>query len=80
MAALRQHKVTLQDIFHIVEDIKVLPGAPEFLEWLKPILPRTFMLTDTFEEYALPIFDQLRHPMVFREEATTPTPTTLFLW
>merc|ERR1711957_576127 len=32
---------------------------------LKPILPRTFMITDGFEEYALPIFDKLGHPMGF---------------
>merc|ERR1712066_702861 len=40
-------------------------GATDFLEWLKPIVPRTFMITDGFEEYALPIFDKLGHPMVF---------------
>lgn len=34
-------------------------------EWLKPILPRSVLITDGFEEYALPIFDALNHPMVF---------------
>jgi len=64
-SALRRHGVKLQDVFKMVEDIGVLPGAKDFLEWLKPIVPRTFILTDGFEEYALPIFDQLGHPMVF---------------
>ena len=36
----------------LAEEPVVLPGAPEFLEWLKPNLPRTSMLTDTFEEYS----------------------------
>mmetsp|Transcript_74098 Transcript_74098/g.239594 ORF Transcript_74098/g.239594 Transcript_74098/m.239594 type:complete len:453 (-) Transcript_74098:95-1453(-) len=64
-AALKKHGVKLQDVFKMVEDITALPGAKDFLEWLKPIVPRTFILTDGFEEYALPIFDQLGHPMVF---------------
>jgi len=64
-AALRKNGIKLQDVFNMVEDIGVLPGAKDFLDWLKPTLPRTFILTDGFEEYALPIFDQLGHPMVF---------------
>lgn len=63
--ALRKHGVKLQDVFNIVDKLEVLPGARAFLEWLKPTVPRTFILTDGFEEYALPIFDQLGHPMVF---------------
>lgn len=63
--ALRRNNVKLQDVLHIVEGVKVTPGAKEFVEWLKPIVPRTFILTDGFEEYALPVFDQLEHPMVF---------------
>lgn len=65
MQVLRKHDLKLQDLFNVVERVKVHPGAKEFLEWLKPILPRTFMLSDTFEEYALPICEQLGHPMVF---------------
>lgn len=64
-AALKKHSVKLQDMFKMVEGLEVIPGAKEFVEWLRPILPRSFMLTDGFEEYALPIFDQLGHPMVF---------------
>mmetsp|Transcript_76030 Transcript_76030/g.211278 ORF Transcript_76030/g.211278 Transcript_76030/m.211278 type:complete len:591 (+) Transcript_76030:74-1846(+) len=63
--ALRRNDVKLQDIVNIMERLDVLPGAKNFMEWLKPIVPRTFILTDGFEEYALPIFDKLGHPMVF---------------
>jgi len=65
MEVLRKHDVKLQDVFNVVERVKVYPGAKEFMEWIKPVLPRTFMLSDTFEEYALPICEQLGHPMVF---------------
>jgi phosphoserine/homoserine phosphotransferase len=63
--ALRKHGVKLQDIVNIMDGLDLLPGAKEFVQWLKPIVPRSFMLTDGFEEYALPIFDKLGHPMVF---------------
>jgi len=62
---LRKNGLKLQDVVKIMEDIDVMDGAKEFLEWLKPIVPRAFLLTDSFEEYALPIFDKLGHPMIF---------------
>eukprot|EP00933_Yihiella_yeosuensis_P071718 TRINITY_DN79957_c0_g1_i1.p1 TRINITY_DN79957_c0_g1~~TRINITY_DN79957_c0_g1_i1.p1 ORF type:complete len:586 (+),score=105.51 TRINITY_DN79957_c0_g1_i1:144-1901(+) len=64
-SALRAAGVKLWEIERIMQELELLPGATEFLEWLKPIVPRAFMITDGPEEYALPIFDQLGHPMVF---------------
>jgi len=64
-SALRSHGIKLWEIVDAVKDLEVLPGATEFLEWMKPIVPRTFMISDGFEEYAYPIFDKLGHPMVF---------------
>mmetsp|Transcript_60762 Transcript_60762/g.125939 ORF Transcript_60762/g.125939 Transcript_60762/m.125939 type:complete len:152 (-) Transcript_60762:4-459(-) len=48
-----------------MDGLELLPGATDFLQWLKPLVPRTFMITDGPEEYAFPIFHQLGHPMVF---------------
>lgn len=62
---LRRAGVKMQHVANIMEELELLPGAKDFIEWLKPIVPRTFMLTDGFEEYALPIFDKIGHPMVF---------------
>jgi len=62
---LRQHNIKLQDMLEVVKDLKPLPGAREFLEWLKPLVPRILLLTDTFEEYAMPMFEQLGYPSVF---------------
>merc|ERR1711865_1000472 len=62
---LRQHGIKLQKVLDVQQNIEPLPGAKEFMEWLKPVVPRSFMLTDTFEEYALPVFAKLGHPMVF---------------
>jgi len=63
--ALRRHGQKLQDVFNFTEELEPLPGAKDFLEWLKPYVPRTVLITDGFEEYANPIFDKLGHPMVF---------------
>jgi len=65
MAALRKHNIKLHDVVEAAEAVDILPGAKDFLEWLKTVLPRTFMITDTFEEYATNICDRLGHPMVF---------------
>ena len=114
-------------MIEVVKDLKPLPGAKEFLDWLKPLVPRILLLTDrtcrslksyqcipfffqgvsvipgpfqvvptqrlqtcwepcvyqtywqqkhghrasswklqdTFEEYAIPMFEQLGYPSVF---------------
>merc|ERR1719226_4260 len=64
-SALRSQGVKLQRVIEIMDGLDVLPGATDFLEWLKPIVPRTFLITDGFEEYANPVEDKLGHPMVF---------------
>lgn len=63
--AMRQHDVKIRKLFTTLQGIEPLPGAQEFLSWLKPIVPRTFMITDGFEEYAKPVFEKLGHPSVF---------------
>jgi len=62
---LRDNGIKLQTVFDKLKGIDPLPGALDFISWLKPIVPRSFMITDSFEEYALPIFEKLKHPMVF---------------
>jgi phosphoserine/homoserine phosphotransferase len=62
---MRENGIKLQKLFDVVDVIDPMPGAQEFLEWLKPIVPRSFMISDTFEEYAVSIFEKLGHPMVF---------------
>jgi len=61
---LRDNGIKLQNVFDKLAGIDPLPGALDFMSWLKPIVPRSFMITDSFEEYALPIFQKLGHPMV----------------
>ena len=37
---------SLEDMIEVVKDLKPLPGAKEFLDWLKPLVPRILLLTD----------------------------------
>jgi len=62
---LREHGIKLVDLFEKMKAISPLPGALDFMQWLKPVVPRSFMISDSFEEYALPIFEKLGHPMCF---------------
>jgi phosphoserine/homoserine phosphotransferase len=62
-AAMRRHGIKLQKFYDLLQKIETLPGAQDFLQWLRPIVPRSFMLTDSFEEYARPVFAKLGHPM-----------------
>jgi len=63
--AMREHGVKVQKLFSTLQGLEPLPGAKDFLAWLKPIVPRAFMVTDGFEEYAKPVFEKLGHPSVF---------------
>ena len=62
---LKENGIKLQDVFDKLKGIEPLLGALDFMSWLKPILPRSFMVTDSFEEYALPIFHKLGHSVAF---------------
>eukprot|EP00929_Paragymnodinium_shiwhaense_P103544 TRINITY_DN670_c0_g2_i1.p1 TRINITY_DN670_c0_g2~~TRINITY_DN670_c0_g2_i1.p1 ORF type:complete len:965 (+),score=219.98 TRINITY_DN670_c0_g2_i1:80-2896(+) len=61
---MREHGIKLQKLYDVLQAIEPLPGAKDFMAWLKPVVPRAFMMTDTFEEYAVPVFSKLGHPMV----------------
>mmetsp|Transcript_161053 Transcript_161053/g.296976 ORF Transcript_161053/g.296976 Transcript_161053/m.296976 type:complete len:936 (+) Transcript_161053:97-2904(+) len=65
MKALRQHGLTFQNVTDKLKGMEPLPGAKAFMTWPTPIVPRTFMISDSFEEFALPVFQKLGHPMVF---------------
>lgn len=64
-AAMRKHGVKLQKLRLTLQGIEPFEGAKDFLQWLKPVVPRSFLITDSFEEYAKPVFEKLGHPSVF---------------
>ena len=65
LALLKEHGIKLDDIKQVVKDMQPLDGARELLHWLYPHCPRILILTDTFENYAQPMFDKLGNFPVF---------------
>jgi phosphoserine/homoserine phosphotransferase len=61
---LRQNKLTLDDIRHVISYIKPLPGATEFIYWLRR-KTQLIVVSDTYEEFAGPLMEKLGLPTLF---------------
>jgi len=61
LAILEQHKLGLPDIQKVIAEMGPLPGAPEFLDWLRERF-QVIILSDTFYEFAMPLMRQLGYP------------------
>ena len=55
---LREHKFGLSDIQHVISKMSPLPGALDFLNWVKQ-KSQVIILSDTFYEFAEPLMKQL---------------------
>ena len=61
---LDQHCLKLADIQEVIATLRPLPGALEFLRELRA-LTQVIILSDTFEEFAKPLMQQLEWPTIF---------------
>ena len=61
---LREHGLTLADIQNVIRCIDPLPGAKQFLDWLRQ-RAEAIILSDTFYEFAAPLMAKLGHPTLF---------------
>jgi len=61
---LDQHKLGLGDIREVIASMSPLPGASEFLDWLRERF-QVVILSDTFYEFSLPLMAQLGYPTLF---------------
>ncbi len=64
LALLEQHKLGLPDIQAVIAQMRPLPGAPEFMTWLRERF-QVVILSDTFYEFAMPLMHQLGYPALF---------------
>lgn len=64
---LREHGMTLKDVQNTIAKIDPMPGAKEFLDELRSIVP-TCILSDTFTQFAQPLMEKLGWPMLFCNE------------
>jgi phosphoserine/homoserine phosphotransferase len=67
---LRQHELTLNDIQKVIAQLKPLPGAYEFISWVRTHF-QLIIVSDTFIEFAEPLIKQLGMPTLFCHHLTT---------
>ena len=61
LAILEANHLGLPDIQDVIAEMGPLPGAREFLDWLRHRF-QVVILSDTFYEFAAPLMRQLGHP------------------
>jgi len=60
---LQEHKLGLPDIQDVIAGMGPLPGAAEFVEWVREHF-QLIILSDTFYEFAHPLMRQLGWPTI----------------
>lgn len=61
---LADHKLGLKDIQEVIAGMSPMPGAPEFVNWLRERF-QVVILSDTFYEFSQPLMRQLGFPTLF---------------
>ncbi|MFT4614045.1 MAG: phosphoserine/homoserine phosphotransferase [Bacteroidia bacterium] len=61
---LQQHKLKIDDIQEVISTLEPLPGARDFLDWLRERF-QVIILSDTFYEFSQPLMRQLAWPTLF---------------
>lgn len=61
---LAEKKLGLPDIQEVISGLEPLPGAREFVDWLRPRF-QVVILSDTFYEFAMPLMKHLGWPTLF---------------
>ncbi len=61
---LKENNLRLKDIQDVIKRIDPLPGARDFLEWLRSVT-QVVILSDTFYEFAMPLMEKLNYPTLF---------------
>ncbi len=61
---LREHNLGLPDIQQVIAGLSPLPGAVEFVDWLRERF-QVVILSDTFYEFSQPLMRQLGFPTLF---------------
>ena len=64
MKILDEHGLKLHDIQNVIAQIKPLPGAVEFIAWMKE-RTQLIVVSDTFIQFADPLMKQLGRPTLF---------------
>lgn len=66
---LSENKLTIHDLKKVISSIKPLPGAAEFLDWLRK-QTQLIIVSDTYKEFAGPLLEQMGRPTLFCNHLT----------
>ena len=64
MKILDEHGLKLHDIQNVIAQIRPLPGAIDFIDWVKE-RTQLIVVSDTFIQFADPLMKQLGRPTLF---------------
>ncbi len=64
LAILKENSLKLKDIQDVIETMEPLPGALEFLNWLRA-KTQVIIVSDTFVQFAGPLMKKLGYPTLF---------------
>ena len=64
LGLLEQHNLKINDIQEVIATLEPLPGAIEFVDWLRERF-QLVILSDTFYEFSQPLMRQLGWPTLF---------------
>jgi phosphoserine/homoserine phosphotransferase len=67
---LKKYGLTLRDVQNVISLLKPLPGALEFIDWLRS-KTQLIIVSDTFSEFADPLIRQLGRPTLLCHHLTT---------
>lgn len=61
---INEHNLGLKEIQDVISRIEIMDGAKEFLDELRT-LTQVIILSDTFEQFAIPLMKKLNWPTIF---------------
>ena len=64
IALLKKNKITLKDIQDIISKMDLLPGAKDFLDYIRSVA-QVVIVTDSFIEFVVPFMEKLGFPICF---------------
>ena len=70
LALLKEHQLKIDDIQAVIAELRPLPGAIEFVSWLRERF-QVIILSDTFYEFSEPLMRQLGWPTIFCHRLVT---------
>ena len=64
LSVMKEHKIGIKDITEVIKTIDPFEGAVEALTWIRKRC-QIVILSDTFEEFAMPMMEKLSYPVIF---------------